>query len=56
MVVACRVLAAEPGDDKAAVTNVVFMGMGGEHQMGMHAPACGVHRQPTACVLRYMLF
>lgn len=32
MVVACRVLAAEPGDDKdkATVTNVVFMGMGGE--------------------------
>lgn len=30
MVVACRVLAAEPGEDKASVTNVVFMGMGGE--------------------------
>jgi hypothetical protein len=29
MVVACRVLAAEPGEDKASVTNVVFMGMGG---------------------------
>jgi hypothetical protein len=28
MVVACRVLASEPGDDKASVTNVVFMGMG----------------------------
>lgn len=30
MVVACRVLAEEPGDDKAVVTNIVFMGMGGE--------------------------
>lgn len=28
MVVACRVLAAEDGPDKATITNVVFMGMG----------------------------
>lgn len=34
MVVACRVLAAEPGEDKATVMNVVFMGMGGRWSAG----------------------
>lgn len=53
MVVACRVLAAEPGEDKAAVTNVVFMGMGGEHQLRMHA-AFSMHRQLTGCVLSWL--
>lgn len=70
MVVACRVLAAEPGEDKAAVTNVVFMGMGGKHLycswvwiqalvvfMGMggtHMPVCTA--MLSASILRHMAF